>query len=62
LARLKRSDVEQTISSIYKARTRKARQMLAMQFTKELLSDSCTDVKFTIRQLVRLWNKVRQPQ
>jgi len=62
MTKLTRSDVRQHVRAILGERTRKGRQRVAMEFTRDLLGDSCTDVKFTIQQLVKLWNKVRLPR
>ena len=58
MARFTRSDVRGHVASILRERTRKARQRVAMDFTRDLLGGSCTDVKFTMRQLIKVWNKV----
>jgi hypothetical protein len=62
MARFTRSDVRAHVASILRERNRKSRQRVTMDFTRDLLGDSCTDVKFTIQQLVKIWNKVRLPR
>jgi len=58
MAKFSRSEIEAAVASIRRERTRKARQKVALQLAGDLLGDQCTDVKFTMRQLVKLWHKV----
>jgi len=62
MSKLTRSDVRAHITAILGERTRKGRQRVAMDFTRDLLGDQCTDPKFTMGQLLKLWNKIRFPR
>jgi hypothetical protein len=62
MAKLTRSHVRATVASILRERTRKGRQKVAMEFTRDLLGDQCTDVKFTMSQLLKIWHKVGLPR
>jgi hypothetical protein len=58
MAKFTRSEVMAHVANVKREPNRPRRQKAAMNFTR----DRCTDVKFTIQQLIKLWNKVRLPQ
>jgi hypothetical protein len=62
MAKFKQADVRAHIIAILREPTRKRRQSAAMDFTRELLGEQCTDPKFTMGQLLKLWNKIRFPR
>ncbi len=62
MAKFTRSEVMAHVANVLRERARGRRQRAAMQFTRDLLGDQCTDVKFTMGQLLKLWNTVRFPR
>jgi len=61
--RLSRSDADATVGSILQTRTRCGRLRLTRQFTREVLQaltkpKGCTDHKYTVREVLKLWKKV----
>ena len=62
MAKFTRSEVMAHVANVKREPNRPRRQKAAMNFTRDLLGDRCTDVKFTIQQLIKLWNKVRLPR
>jgi hypothetical protein len=62
MAKFIRSELIAHVANVKREPNRQRRQRAAMNFTRDLLGNSCTDVKFTIQQLVKLWNMVKLPR
>jgi hypothetical protein len=58
MAKFQRSDIDGHVRSILRERTRPARRRVALQLTRDLLSATCTDPKYAMKRLLKLWTKL----